>query len=74
MIQLYARNVVYVGITALNVEKLTRGLPLRFPLARAAKDIVILYGPSKIDIVRQLEEAGVEIPPLVRQTCLRDPH
>lgn len=59
------RQLVTLGITELNVRKLKAREPLYANGAEIglAFDIAIVYGRDQEQILRELEEAGVELPP-----------
>lgn len=73
MLQIYMNRTVYIGLTAVNLDRLQRSMPIRFPLAVGADTVVLVYGHNKLRILDQLAEAGIEIPNAVREAVTLDP-
>lgn len=75
MIMIKLNDGVLLGVTRLNVERLTAGQPIHFILSRpiTVTSIALAFGETKPDIVRQFEAAGVEVPQAVKDATDRDP-
>lgn len=74
MIQAYCDGKVIVGITRGNVERLTAGRPIRVQLLRQnVTEVLVLFGEDKPAILRQLEEAGMDIAAVWKADAERDP-
>lgn len=66
---------VLVGLTRENINRLTAGKPIHFtntPMPEL-RDVGILFGETKVDILKQLEAAGVEVPDAYYAAAEKDP-
>jgi len=75
MMQFYMGDMLMLGITKMNLGKLTEGKPIYFeqkgkePIRR----IAIVYGESKIAILEELEKNGMKIPNWIWNAARNDP-
>jgi hypothetical protein len=64
MMQFYMGDLLLLGITARNLEKLKEGQPIYFEPRGKEKitKIAIMYGEDKTTILKELEKTGMQIP------------
>jgi len=74
MLQAYIGEKMVVGVTRGNVTRLAdQNKPLIIKLQKSVTEIMVVFGETKPDILRQLETAGAEIPNVVRLAAEADP-
>lgn len=73
MIQAYAGDKMVVGVTRGNIERLTAGRPLMIQLVKSVEQILVVFGESKLDIIQQLEDAGLEFAESAKAAAEADP-
>jgi hypothetical protein len=75
MLVMFSDDLMIIGLTKLNVERLQTVNPITFkgPYAKPVKDLVIVYGDDKPAILAKLEEGGIEIPQYIRDHARDDP-
>lgn len=73
MLQAYLGDKMIVGITRGNLTKLVDRQPMVIRLVKSVTEIMVVFGETKPDIVRQLREAGAEIPDVVARAADEDP-
>jgi len=67
-------DLLLLGITKANVEKLQQGMPILLQIKKdGMKEISIMYGETKIDIIGELEKSGAEIPDWMWDSVRKDP-
>lgn len=73
--QFYLGNMLLVGLTRANVEKLTTDNPIHFRVhdSQHVKEIAIIFGEDKPAILDQLEKNGMQIPLWMRETAMKEP-
>ena len=75
MLVLRAGGKVLVGLTRENITRLIAGKPIHFtntPMPEL-RDVGIMFGETKIDILKQLEAAGVDVSPAHYAAAEEDP-
>lgn len=73
MLQMQAGDVLIIGITRENVTRLEQGKPILFTPRWQAKEISIVFGETKPDIIAQMEQAGAVFHPEMKASAERDP-
>lgn len=68
------RRVAFIGLTQANLERLpAEPILFRGPHALPVQDFVILTGPDKLAIMKQLEAAGIEFSQDMKDAVALDP-
>jgi hypothetical protein len=75
VIQFYSGDVVVLGITRANVEKLTSGQPIMVSLAspKRPSKVAIVFGETKLAILADMEKAGMDVPQAVKDAVAQEP-
>lgn len=73
MLQAYVDELLVVGVTRGNVDRLTDGQPMRIQLLKPVKDILVVFGETKPDIIAELEAAGARFEQAHKDAAQRDP-
>ena len=74
MLQLYIGELLLLGLTKVNVDRLQQGMPIVLQIKKEGmKEISIMYGETKVDIIGQLEKSGAEIPDWMWDSVREDP-
>lgn len=74
MLQAYLGDKMVCGITRGNVTKLVdEKQPMVIRLAKSVSEVMVIFGETKPDILRQLEEAGAEIPDALKRSAEEAP-
>ena len=75
MIQAYMGDMLLLGVTRGNIERLTAGKPIHVQVVGHAivRRVGILFGEDKPAILKQLEEAGVEIAQAMKDSVAAEP-
>lgn len=73
MLQVYIGGMLIVGLTKKNLEKLENHEPIHFDTRTQVKDVAIIYGDDKLDILAQLEKSGMVIPDWMRESVMKEP-
>jgi hypothetical protein len=73
MLQMYAGDRLVLGVTRANVERLTQGQPIKADLLRKVSSVLIMFGETKPDILRLVEEAGIDVPDAWKKSAEADP-
>lgn len=74
MLQAYIDDLVVVGITRKNVEKLTAHQPMKIDLRRPVSQVLVVFGETKPDIIAELEASGgVQFEQAHKDAAQRDP-
>lgn len=78
MIQAYCgeRNEkLLIGVTRENITRLTDGKPMRVILPEhiTVREVFVLFGEDKPEILKQLEDAGLEIADAMKASATADP-
>lgn len=58
MLQAYFNEVLIVGVTRKNVERLTAHQPIKIDLQRAVSRVLVVFGETKPAIIAELEANG----------------
>jgi len=58
MIQAYIDDLLIIGITKGNIDRLMDGKPMLINLVKNVNKIYVVYGVDKTSIIEQLEKAG----------------
>jgi hypothetical protein len=66
---------IMIGLTRGNIERLTAGDPIQFAGGPVweLREVAIMFGETKPDILKQLEAAGVEVLDVHRRAAEADP-
>lgn len=75
MIRARIGDTVILGVDAENVRRLKKGKPIDVDLAAlgGGNRVIILYGDTLQDIMKELEEAGFKLPPAMPFMPFGDP-
>lgn len=75
MLQLYFETgFLVVGVTRGSIERLTAGQPLKIALLRQpVNEIAVVFGETKPEILRALEDAGIEVADVHKAAAAADP-
>jgi hypothetical protein len=75
VIQVYAKDILVMGVTRTNVDRLTAGQPIKVAVVehKRVKTILLVFGETKSDILAGLEKAGMEIPQAMKDSAAADP-
>ena len=75
MLQFYIGNLLMIGITKGNINKLTEGKPIYFEIKgkEPIKKMAIIYGESKISILEELQRTGMQVPHWMWESARNDP-
>jgi hypothetical protein len=74
MLQAYIDDLVVIGITRKNVEKLTAHQPMKVDLRRGVTQMLVVFGETKPDIIAELETAGgIQFEQAHKDAAQRDP-
>jgi hypothetical protein len=73
LLQAYTNELLIVGVTRRNLDWLLARKPLRIEVLHPVKNVVLVFGETKLDIVAQLEAAGVELEQTHKDAFEADP-
>lgn len=73
MLQIQAGDLLIIGITRENVNRLEQGKPMLFTPRWACKEISIVFGEDKPAIIAQMERAGAVFHEEMKASAERDP-
>ena len=75
MLTMYGNGMLIIGVTKENLTRLQDEKPIlhHTPRPLPLKSFVILYGETKLDLVRQLEAVGMTLPEDLKAEVERDP-
>lgn len=75
MIQAYMGDMLLLGVTRGNIERLTAGKPIHVQVVDHAtiRRVGVVFGEDKPAIIAQLEAAGVEIAQAMKDSAAEDP-
>jgi hypothetical protein len=74
MLQMYVGDLLIVGVTRANVEKLTAHQPMLIRLAKPATAVCLVFGETKPAILTQVEqEMQIEIADVLKAAAAADP-
>lgn len=73
--QFYMGELLLIGITKGNLDRLTEGKPIKLNVMgkEQIKTIGIVYGESKPAILEELQKSGMEIPHYIWESARKDP-
>jgi hypothetical protein len=75
MMQFYIGDLLLLGITKRNFEKLTENKPIYFEVKskEPIKNICIMYGDDKVKMLENLQEMGMDIPHWMWESVRENP-
>ena len=75
MMQFYMGDTILIGITKENMNRLTTGKPIRFDVKgkEPIKTVAIIYGEDKPAILKELENAGMQVPHWMWDSARKEP-
>ena len=73
MIQAYQDDLLIVGVTRGNIDRLTAHRPMKIDIMKPIKQVLIVFGETKPDIIAELESAGAQFENVHKAAAERDP-
>ena len=73
MLQMYTDDLLVVGVTRGNIDRLTAHRPMKIDLVKPVSRILVVFGEDKPAIVRELEAAGMEFADVHKAAANADP-
>jgi hypothetical protein len=73
MLQAYQDDLLIVGVTRGNINKLTAHQPMKIDIIKPVSRVLVVFGETKPDIIAELESAGAQFEQAHKDAAERDP-
>ena len=73
MLQAYQDDLLIVGVTRGNIDRLTAHQPMKIDLIKPVARVLVVFGDTKPDIIAELESAGMQFEQSHKDAADKDP-